>query len=282
MSNEKKTVEISAETVELALQRGLEEMGLTRDQVSVEIVDEGRRGFLGVGNRDVVLRLTQIDGVPARPSAEVTKAAPNPVAADPTPKATVAAPETAPVLPPKPEFTEPELTREGGSEFDELDALPDPELLEEEETAVSMIGKLLDKMGIDATVDSSLTEEDDLGKQVIELDVQGPEVAELIGRQGETLVALQYIGRLMVSQQLRRKVEFVIDVDGYRRKRREGLSRLAQRMADKVIKRNRPVTLEPMSSYERRLVHVALRDHAKVTTRSIGEGRERRVRILPK
>ncbi len=167
-------------------------------------------------------------------------------------------------------------------ELDDLDALPDPELLEESEVARDTLLELLDKIGLDIEVTARLSEVDDLDKQIVEVQVTGADAEELIGEDGEVMSALQYIGRLMVSHKLHRKVDFSLDVDGHRQRKEAGLNKLAERMAAKVIKRQKSVTLEPMNSYERRLVHMALRDHGDVYTKSVGEGRERRVRIHPK
>jgi len=166
-------------------------------------------------------------------------------------------------------------------ELDDLDDLPDPELLEESEVAKDVLDELFGKMDIDVDVSSKLSEKDDLDKQIVEVSIEGTDSEDLIGEDGEVMSALQYVGRLMVSHRLQRRVDFTIDVDGHRHKKEAGLSKLAERMASKVIKRQKPVTLEPMNSYERRLVHMALRDHDDVYTKSVGEGRERRVRIYP-
>ena len=254
---DKRELEVKGETVDEAVSEGLSELGLDRSEVEVIVVDEGRKGFLGLGNREATVRL-------------------------------VSSAETEEVADEKNKEVTPESTKEQTimedefDEFDDLDALPDPELLEEEETANEIISQLLERMAFDVTVETKLAPPDDLGKQVIEVNVEGEDLEALIGRRGEILADLQYLCRLMVSQRLRRRVDFVIDVDGYRRQREEGLTRLAERMADKVIRRNRPVTLEPMPPYERRLIHVALREHEFVYTKSIGSGNDRRVRIFPK
>jgi spoIIIJ-associated protein len=114
------------------------------------------------------------------------------------------------------------------------------------------------------------------------LDVHGPGVDALIGRKGETLAALQYIVRTIVSRQLRGRLNLVVDVDGYKKRRAEQLDRLAHRMADQALEDGRTVSLEPMPAYERRLVHLALKDHPAVHTESVGEGYRRRVTIIPK
>jgi spoIIIJ-associated protein len=104
----------------------------------------------------------------------------------------------------------------------------------------------------------------------------------LIGRRGETLTALQYITRLIASRELQRRANIVLDVEGYKSRREQMLRRLANRMADQAIQLGRTVSLEPMPPYERRIVHLALRDHPEVTTQSVGEGDRRKVTIIPR
>jgi spoIIIJ-associated protein len=103
----------------------------------------------------------------------------------------------------------------------------------------------------------------------------------LIGRRGETLAALQYITRLIASRELQRRANIVIDVEGYKTRREEMLRRLATRMAEQAVQLGRTVALEPMPPYERRIVHLALRDNPQVRTESTGEGEHRKVTIIP-
>jgi spoIIIJ-associated protein len=114
------------------------------------------------------------------------------------------------------------------------------------------------------------------------LDIVGDDLGILIGRRGETLAALQYITRLMVSRKTRRWYPLVVDVEQYKLRRERSLRRLAQRMAERVSFSRQPIALEAMSAYERRIVHMALRDHPSVTTESVGEGDQRKVTIIPK
>jgi spoIIIJ-associated protein len=138
-------------------------------------------------------------------------------------------------------------------------------------------------MHVEATVTATLSEPDDItGRRIAILEIRGNDLGVLIGTRGETLNAIQYLMRLMVGHKLRQRADFVIDVEGYRQRREQALARLAERMADKVIKRGRPVSLEPMPPHERRIIHVTLRDYDEVTTHSVGEGKRRKVRILPK
>jgi spoIIIJ-associated protein len=127
-------------------------------------------------------------------------------------------------------------------------------------TARTTLETLLAKMRVTATVASTLTEPDEDGVVSIHLDVQGEDLSVLIGRKGETLTALQYITRQIVSKQVSHGISVVIDVEGYRQ----------------------PMALEPMPPDERRIIHIELRDHAQVRTESVGEGQKRKVTIVPK
>ena len=116
----------------------------------------------------------------------------------------------------------------------------------------------------------------------IGLNIEGEDLGILIGRRGQTMVSLQYIVRLIVSHKLDVKMPIVLDVEGYKQRRCEGLRVLAKKLADHVRARSVPFTMEPMPAFERRVVHMALADSAYVTTESVGEGENRKVVIVPK
>jgi spoIIIJ-associated protein len=113
------------------------------------------------------------------------------------------------------------------------------------------------------------------------IDVRGPGTDVLIGHDGETLSALQYIVRLLVGRRMQGWVHVVVDVQSYKARRAERIRDLAHRMADQASDTNRTVILQPMPPHERRVVHVALYDDVRVTTESIYEGDRRRVTIVP-
>jgi spoIIIJ-associated protein len=113
-------------------------------------------------------------------------------------------------------------------------------------------------------------------------DIEGDDLGVLIGRRGQTLVSLQYIARLIVAEKLERWVPLNVDVAGYRKRRYESLRSLALRLADQVKRSQRLITLEPMPSDERRIIHLALANHPDVATESMGEGITRKVAILLK
>ncbi len=143
--------------------------------------------------------------------------------------------------------------------------------------------ELLAKMKIAASVQARWGAPDEAGEDPsLLLDVLGDDLGALIGRKGETLAALQYIARLIISKQLNTSVNLMVDVEGYRQRREQQLRRMAQRMAEQALQRQRTLTLEPMPANERRIIHLELRDHPAVRTESVGEGDRRKVTIIPK
>ena len=260
MSQNKCEVEARGQDVEAAIEAGLVKLGVGRSDVIIEVVDEGSKGLLGIGSRDAVVRLTSLAAPPSQPAP--------PAPPVPSVPSVPSVQETA-VSAPAPETTA--STEVEYEAIDEQDAVPE------------LVRELLDKMGINAEVSVHMAEPDDLtGKQMAVIEINGDDLGALIGPRGETLNSIQYITRLMAGHKLRRRADFVIDVQGYRQRREQALTRLAERMAKKVSARHRPVALEPMSPYERRIIHIALRDAEDVYTQSVGEGKRRKVRILPK
>jgi len=142
--------------------------------------------------------------------------------------------------------------------------------------AKEMLEKLLSLMKLSATVTEKQAPE---GEGPVILDITGDDLGILIGRRGQTLFSLQHLVYLMVSHRLQSRVPVVIDVEGYRQRRQEALTRLALRTAESVEATGQPADLEPMPANERRIIHLALQDHEAVTTESVGEGESRKVTI---
>jgi spoIIIJ-associated protein len=116
----------------------------------------------------------------------------------------------------------------------------------------------------------------------IGLNIEGEDLGILIGRRGQTMVSLQHIVRLIMSRKMDVRIPIVLDVEGYKQRRCEGLRTLARKLADQVRTRRVPFSMEPMTAFERRVIHLALADHPDVTTESTGEGETRKVVIIPK
>ncbi len=153
-----------------------------------------------------------------------------------------------------------------------------------EQIARETLQELLIKMKVRANVtirpEEEIPQEEDAPPFI--LDIVGDDLGDLIGRRGQTLQALQYITRLIVSREVQSWVNLVVDVERYKARREKSLRQLAQRIAEQVSFDHQPVALEPMPPHERRIIHLALRDHPIVTTQSIGKGEQRKVTIVPK
>jgi spoIIIJ-associated protein len=252
--NERTTLEKIAPNVDEAIAQGLAELGLGKDGVDVEVLDEGSRGLLGIGGRQARVRLT------VRP--------------------TQGAPEAAfPEKPIEPQIAVPTQPKEG-NEAKEADfsVLDDNLLFVSRQT----VAELLEKMKVPARIEVRYGEPDEENQRPVLVDIRGDDLGILIGRRAEILNAMQYIVNLIVSKQVEHWVQVIVDVEGYRARRDRQLRQMANRMADQAIKTGRRQVLEPMSASERRIIHLELRDHPNVSTQSIGEEPARKVTIVPK
>ncbi len=248
------SVEVSAKSVDEAIDEALEELGLKRQQVEIEILTAGKPGLFGIGGEQARVRVTALEEGTARPMAE------------PEEEGT-----SRPMAEPAMEGAEP-------AEI-EIKDVASPEV----DLASDHLSQLLAFMEIDGEVSVRTPETpgDGLGRASAVLDVDGDDLGLLIGRRGTTLAALQYMINLMVSRKMGSRVLISLDIEHYRRRREDSLTGLAQRMADRVRKSGRSLTLEPMPAGERRIVHLALAEDSAVTTGSVGEGESRKVVIYP-
>ena len=278
--SERTTLEIIAPTVEEAIQQGLDQLGLTADAVSVEVLDSGSKGLFGLGGRQVRVRLSVTP--PPMPDLPASAPEPKPVSAkkaESKPKAKEPKPRTekkpaAPKAETKPEpRPEPKSAPQRPSNV-ENDAVLN--------TAEEVISKLIHHMGMTAQVSAHYDESDPADNRTIQVDVRGEDLSALIGRKAETLASFQHVASLIVGKQTQQWVQVVVDVEGYRARREKQIRQLANRMADQVTKTGRKVTMEPMPSSERRVVHIELRGHPAVKTESTGDEPYRKVVILPK
>ncbi len=236
--------EFRGKTVEAAIAAGLAALGLTREQVEVEILHPGSRGVLGIGAEDARVRLR---------------------------------PRVVPAAPPVGR----EREEEEKHPLEPTLAAPDAKVAEK---ARRLLLDLLTHMGLKAQVQATWESEPDQPQNppALLLDIMGEDLGILIGRRGETLAALQYMVRLMLNQATGHWVNVVVDVEEYKARRERNLRQLALRMAEQAVATRRTVKLEPMPPAERRVIHLALRNHPGVTTVSEGVGDARRVTIVPK
>ena len=254
---ERTTLEIIAPTVEEAIAQGLAQLGLTADAVSVEVLDAGTKGLFGLGKPQVRVRLT-VNGPDGEEAVEA-----EPAVSEPEPKA-----------------PSPVRTQEKPVPVNETETtLEQDPLLDRTESVVS---KLLHMMGLEAQVSAHYGDTDRDDRRYINVDIRGRDLSVLIGRRSETLNAFQYVASLIIGKETQQFIQLMVDVEGYRERREKQLVQMAKRMADQVAKNGRKQTLEPMPSAERRIIHIALREHPAVTTESTGEDPYRKVVILPK
>lgn len=264
VENSKVTIS-SGKTVQDAINQGLQQLNLSEDQVEIEIIKEGSRGIFGFGAEEAVVQLTPKVQPAARPESEISQADVSPQAEEIT-KGHV----TTPLK---------EAEEKGESELLALEV--------DEATckrAKEILDTLLEKMSVQGEIEVRV------GHNLVEpgetppltLDVTGPDLGVLIGKRGETLRALQFVVRQILSKEAGRWIPVVVDVESYLVRRRKSLKQLANRMADRVAFSKRKVVLEPMSAQERRIIHLQLREHEQVYTQSIGDGERRKVVIYPK
>lgn len=148
---------------------------------------------------------------------------------------------------------------------------PDPA-----EEGICFLESVFEKMNVDVDIEKYEDEESVLFK------ISGKDSGIIIGRRGETLDALQYLTSLVVNKSSKKYMRVTIDIENYREKREETLARLARRLADKVVKYRRNISLEPMNPYERRIIHSTLQNNEYVETYSVGEDPNRKVVITLK
>jgi spoIIIJ-associated protein len=235
-------IEATGVDVEAAIAAGVASLGVDRDAVDIEVLEEGSRGLFGLGGREARVRVTiKPDRVPAVPAESLVPSA--------------AEVDVQPVV-------------EGGDAEVARGVLMD-------------LLSLLGVEGARVTTRRAEPAAGDEDSPLI-LDVHGQDTDVLIGRRGSTLAALQHITRLIVGREVSGRVHLVVDVDGFKARREKSLRRIAQRLAEQAVRTNRTVVLEPMPPHERRYVHLALRDHPHVTTQSVGEGDRRKVTIIPR
>jgi spoIIIJ-associated protein len=279
----RRSVVASGKHVEDAIANGLQMLGVRRDQVDIEVLSEGSRGVLGFGAENARVRLV----VKPKPPAQAPQPKPMARAPEPKPPASVPEPKSKAQVPsPRPAAAPVSEPRPKAQVPTPSPAAPQPaaEHPDAGQVGREILTELLRLMGVQAAVQLESSEElaEEGQPPPTVLNISGDDLGFLIGRRGETLGTLQYLVRLMVSHRLKHWTDLIVDVEHYRVRRRRALESLAHRIADRVAKDGRAQALEPMPAYERRLVHIALRNHPKVTTRSVGEGERRKVTIVPR
>ena len=305
-----KFITATGKTIDLAIEAGLTQLSMDRDSVSVEILETPKSGFFGIGASPAKVKLTyEAPDEPAAPAPALSSASRSkpkqsvsekPAEAANAPK--VIAPAAAPMQRPaeqrasaKPASERPERTekprqekprqpkenkpRQEKPQQPKKEAAPaEPKVYtpaepgSTEERIEQFIKGLLEHMGSDAVPHAMKTADESYS-----VDLVGENLGILIGRRGETLDAIQHLANYAVNRGQNKRVRINVDAENYRLKREESLQRLAQKVAGKVTKYRRNITLEPMNAYERHVIHAALQDYPDVTTYSTGTEPNRRI-----
>lgn len=290
----KEWVEVQAPTVEEAIILGLTRLGITREDATVQVVDEGSQGFLGLGAREARVRVRRQNHtsspVKSEEQEDVEKrAAPSKPKAPEAPKAVAKQKPAAK----KSGAKESQPTAHKKQPTDEKDAKPSkpaPKKMPKREKRSSddprrQIEDVVLEVGShlfgELDVQPKLTWKEEDRRPALWLLLEGDDAEDLVGHHGKTLNAAQFLMRVLVRSRIDGDFNLIVDANDYRWRRYGKLKSLAHKMAKKAVSSGQPVRLRPMPARERRIVHMTLRDDDRVRTKSYGSGRGRAVTIFP-
>ena len=284
--------------VDEAVKLALDDLGLTVDDVDVTVLEEPSRGFFGIGSKLAKVRVEKkkppkkeeahiqtrpdlvipIEEARARDAANRERmAAEGKGAEEPREARREKRPKNGNKKNNRKEHSDLSVKAEVKAvEASETIIASEPEenlRVLEDHPAISFLKDLIIEMGLEADVTGKM------GEEAIYLNIQGKDSGTIIGKRGQTLDAVQYLTSLVVNKDQNKYIRVVVDAENYRAKRERTLEALSYRLANKVVKGRKPVRLEPMNPYERKVIHATLQSHPKVTTRSEGEDPYRRVVI---
>ena len=274
-----KFITATGKTIDLAIEAALRELKMDRDSVSVEVLENPKSGFLGFGASPAKVKVTyEVPDEPERPAPALSSASRSkPKKAESAPASKAINPK--PINPPKKAEAAPKAAEKPAEKRERAPKAPKAEKTyapaapsSKEEKIEAFVKGLLEHMGSDAVPHAHLGEND-----TYQVDLVGEDLGFLIGRRGETLDAIQHLTNYAINRDSSKRARINVDAENYRRKREESLKRLAQKVAGKVVKYRRSITLEPMNAYERHVIHATLQDYPDVTTHSTGTEPGRRV-----
>ena len=252
------TIKVSDVSVEKAIQKGLRQLGLSQDQVFVEIISEGKKGLFGFGQKNAEVELTP---VATMVNEEVAKEEVLEPVVETAEEVTVETVETVEV--PEEDFDEEDF------EYEEAGDADYEETVDQLEEAARVTKEYLEGIaktyGAEATV--TVEARRDRMTFVFDTDKQGL----LIGKHGKILNALQVLAQVSVHRFIKGRISVQVDVGDYRQRRSETLQQIAERTARKVLKTKQPVYLEPLPAYERKQIHAALSKNKRISTHSEGK-----------
>lgn len=243
------TIKVTDTSVEKAIQKGLRQLGLTKEEVVVEVLSEGKKGLFGFGQKDAIVALTPVV------KEEVVEEVSTPVVEE-TVEEVVAAED---------ESFEEEFEDEEDVEGSENEETTVDRLEEAAHVTKAYLEGIANTYGAEATVTVEVRR--DRMTFVFDTDKQGL----LIGKHGKILNALQVLAQVSVHRFVKGRISVQVDVGDYRQRRSETLQQIAERTARKVLKTKQPVYLEPLPAYERKQIHAALSKNKRISTHSEGK-----------
>ena len=253
-------IEVKAKTIDDAITDALVQLGVTSDQLDYEVIEKGSSGILGLGRKDAVIKARKKVAVPEKKEKPVVEKKKE----DSTSKK-----ESTPVV--KEETAE-------NSEKAQAKAPVTIDYSALEASAKDFLTQVFAAMQLEVEIITKVDEDN----KVIDVEFKGPEMGMLIGKRGQTLDSLQYLTNLAVNKQSESYIKVKLDTEDYRKRRKETLENLAKNIAYKVKRTKRPVSLEPMNPFERRVIHSALQNDKYVSTHSEGEEPYRHVVVTLK
>lgn len=275
----KGSIRVSAKTLDDAITEALIQLGVTSDRLEYNVIEKGSAGFLGIGMKQAVIEAWKKEEKKEEPAETLAKEEVSSITEEPV-KKEEAKKETE--KPKKEKQAKP--SKEKKEEKDEKEETPvkeQQELAEVEEQTIRAVEQFvkdtLKAMDMEVEITSSI---DDDGALCV--DMKGDHMGILIGKRGQTLDALQYLANRVANKHQAGYVRVKLDTENYRARREETLRHLAKNIAHKVKRNRRPVVLEPMNPYERRIIHSALQSDPYVTTHSEGEDPYRKVVVTLK
>ena len=253
-------IEVSGKNVDEALTNALIKLETTSDKVEYEVIEKGSAGFLGMGRKLAVIKVRKKEDKPVEANVkaketETQKVADSSVSYEPVKAEPVKSVDNNEIKDDSHE--QPKKT----SKYTTV--MPNEEV---ERRITTFLGDMFKAMNLEVKIDVKFDDPD-----CVNVELSGPNMGVLIGKRGQTLDSIQYLTSLVVNKGKDKYVRIKVDTEGYRNRRKETLESLAKNIAYKVKRSRKPVSLEPMNPYERRIIHSTLQNDKFVSTRSEGE-----------
>ena len=252
-----KSIEKIAKTVDEAITEALIELGASTDEVDIEILCKGSKGLLGLGAKQARVKVTLKEFIKEDINLDVDEVK---VHVEPVKKGNKSVTKSTEVI----------------KDSEDAVIVTDEEINRVIDRAKDFLGKLLNEMNIESNINVEV-----VNNNRISICLEGKNMGTIIGKRGETLDAIQYLVNIVANKERQEYIKIMLDTENYRARREETLRNLAYKLSKKAQKTRKPIILEPMNPYDRRIIHSALQDSKIVKTHSEGKEPFRKVVITP-